>query len=117
VRLSIEATEPAEARSALTEAADWLSAPTLGDLRSVVTEFVTLCRAHEAWKAIPVKVDLRDSEVEGIVECPEAAKFLGGEKDGKESFAVRIIAALTSEWGTDPRRGFIWFKMPVDPAS
>jgi hypothetical protein len=116
MRLSIKASEPAEARSDLGRVADTLGASALWDLKSVVTELVTLCRLHGAWKPIPVEVALSEREVEGVVECPGAAKYLyEGKTSGKESFAVRIIAALTSEWGTDPIRGFIWFKMPVDP--
>lgn len=115
MRLSIEAWEPAEARSALIRVADWLDPPALWSLKSVVTELVTLCRVHGAREAIPVKIALSGSEVIGTVECRGAAKYLYEARDGgRESLAVRIIAALAPEWGTDPKRGFIWFTMHVE---
>lgn len=113
MRLSIEASDPAEARSALIRAADWLDAPALWGLKSVVTELVTLCQLHGAWEAIPVQIDVSDREVKGVVKCPGAAESLYEARKGKKSFAVKIIAAFTSDWGADPNRGVIWFNMTL----
>jgi hypothetical protein len=107
IRLAPNSTAPQRARRAIATLGDRLDPRAVADLRTVVSELVTLCLSSPTEAPIEILVEMRNGDVRGEVGRPEdpSAEIKGAGN------ALRIIGALVDEWGVDPDRAIAWFRM------
>jgi anti-sigma regulatory factor (Ser/Thr protein kinase) len=107
---------PSEARRGLAPLAGELEATALSDLRTVVSELVTISVANGATKPIDLSLTVGDSAVEGTVddEGPGTRAIVRAREHRDDSLVLRIIESLVDDWGTDPRQTRIWFRLALD---
>ena len=106
---------PGEARRGLAPLADELNASDLSDLRTVVSELITISVAHGATKPIDLSLKVVDNRVEGTVddEGPGPRAIVRARERRDDSLVLRIIESLVDDWGTDQRQTKIWFRLPI----
>lgn len=117
MRLSVFPTvqAPTEARRGVAALADRIDEDSLSDVRTVVSELVTISVAHGAMRPIDVNLELVDKEIWGDVEDrgPGTRALLrAGERRG-DSLVMRIIDGLVDDWGPNRRETGIWFRLHV----
>jgi hypothetical protein len=100
-----------EARNFLFAWSEILDPDSLDEVRTVVSEFVALGVKHGGANPIDLKLELADAHVKGMV-LDGVAQTLSKAAD-EASFALKIIDGLVDEWSTDPERGAVWFRMPI----
>lgn len=105
IRLSADPTAPQRARRAVGTLGDRLGGRTVADLRTVVSELVTIFLTSPGEAAIEVRVEMGSDCVKGEVGRPENP---AAEVEGPGN-ALRIIGALVDEWGVNPDRAMAWF--------
>ena len=107
---------PSEARRGLAPLAGELDATALSDLRTVVSELVTISVSHGATKPIDLSLRVGDRAIEGTVddEGPGPRAIVRARERRDDSLVLRIIESLVDEWGTDPRQTQIWFRLALD---
>ena len=106
---------PSEARRGLAPLAGQLDAIAMSDLRTVVSELVTISVAHGATKPIDLSLTVGDSAIEGTVddEGPGPRAIVRARERRDDSLVLRIIESLVDEWGTNPRQTRIWFRLQL----
>jgi anti-sigma regulatory factor (Ser/Thr protein kinase) len=106
---------PREARRWLAGFAGQLDESSFSDLKTVVSELVTISVAHGATKPIDLSLALVDGEIEGTVydQGPGTRAIVRAREGHDNSLVLRIIDSLVDEWGTNPRQTRIWFRMAV----
>lgn len=109
---------PSEARQRLRPLAERLDADSYSDLKTVVSELVTISVANGATEPIDLTLTLVDGEVEGVVfdHGPGTRAIIRARQRTDNSLVLRIIDSLVEEWGTNPGETRIWFRMAVRPA-
>jgi anti-sigma regulatory factor (Ser/Thr protein kinase) len=97
--------------------ADRIDRASLADLKTVISELVTISVAHGHGEPIDLSVTLVDEEIEGIVfdNGPGAEAILRAHERGGSSMVLRIIDSLVDEWGINPGLTRTWFRMTVAP--
>ena len=108
---------PSEARRGLEPLAGQLDAASFADLRTVVSELVTISVSHGATKPIDLTLTLSEGLVEGTVfdDGPGARAIVRAQELRDNSLVLQIIEALVDDWGTNPRQTRIWFRLEVEP--
>ena len=108
---------PSEARRALAPLAARLDEESLADLRSVVSELVGISVAHGATRPIYISLTLSEGSIEGTVydEGPGARAIARARERRDDSLVLRIVEPLVDDWGTNPTRTRIWFRLGVRP--
>lgn len=108
---------PREAREQLRPLEAQLDGTCFLDLKTVVSELVTISVAHGAEQPIVMSLTLCEGVVEGIVydEGPGTRAIVRARQRRDSSLVLRIIDALVEEWGTNPRQTRVWFRIAVDP--
>src|SRR5829696_2242244 len=106
---------PSEARRGLASLVGKLDETDLSDLRTVVSELITISVAHGATKPIDLSLTVGDSAIEGTVddEGPGPRAIVRARERRDDSLVLRIIESLVDEWGTDPRQTRIWFRLQL----
>jgi anti-sigma regulatory factor (Ser/Thr protein kinase) len=104
---------PSEARRGLTPLADELDEDAFDDLRTIVSELVTISVANGATKPIDLSLTVAGGEVEGTVddEGPGPRAIVRAREQQGDSLVLRIIDSLADEWGTDEDETRIWFRL------
>jgi anti-sigma regulatory factor (Ser/Thr protein kinase) len=115
VRLKLYPTveAPSEARRGLAPLAAELDETSYEDLRTVVSELVTISVAHGATKPIDVLLTAEGGQVEGTVcdEGPGPRAIVRARELRDDSLVLRIIESLVDEWDTNPPQTRIWFRL------
>jgi anti-sigma regulatory factor (Ser/Thr protein kinase) len=108
---------PSEARRALAPLAAQLDEASLADVRSVVSELVAISVDHGATRPIYVSLTFSEGSIEGIVydEGPGARAIARARELRDDSLVLRIVERLVDDWGTNPHRTRIWFRLGVSP--
>ena len=108
---------PSEARRALGALAEHLDEESLADVRSVVSELIAISVAHGATKPIYVSLTLSEGSMEGIVydEGPGTRAIARARERRDDSLVLRIVEPLVEDWGTNPHRTRVWFRLGVRP--
>ena len=104
---------PSEARRGLAPLAGDLDETAYSDLRTIVSELVTISVAHGATKPIDLSLTVADGRVEGTIddEGPGPRAIVRARERRDDSLVLRIIESLVDEWGTDQRQTRIWFRI------
>ncbi|HWP32506.1 MAG TPA: ATP-binding protein [Solirubrobacterales bacterium] len=118
-RLFPTAQAPSQARSAVAALAERLEPDSLSDVKTVVSELVTISVSHGASRPIEVRVDVDDGELEGVVcdQGPGARAIVRARELRETSLVLRVVNGLVEDWGTDDAQTRIWFRMAVVPLS
>jgi hypothetical protein len=106
---------PSEARRALAPLAMQIDEESLADVRTVVSELVAISVAHGATKPIHISLTLSEGSMEGIVydEGPAARAIDRARERRDDSLVLRIVEPLVDDWGTNPHRTRVWFRLGV----
>lgn len=106
---------PSEARKAISPLAERIENGLFSDLKTVVSELVTLSVAHGAREPIDLTLTFVDDEIEGTVfdHGPGTRAIVRAQERHDSSLVLTIIDSLVSDWGTNPGQTRIWFRMPV----
>lgn len=119
MRLSLFPTvqAPGEARRGMAPLAERIDEASLSDVRTVVSELVTISVANGASKPIELSLEVFDAKVKGVVDDhgPGARAIVRARQRKDSSLVLRIIDALVDDWGTDPDESRVWFQMGVRP--
>jgi anti-sigma regulatory factor (Ser/Thr protein kinase) len=104
---------PSQARRGLAELAGQLDEGSFADLKTVVSELITISVAHGAKKPIDLSLTVVGGRIEGIVydQGPGTRAIVRAREGHDSSLVLQIIDALVDEWGTNPRQDRIWFRM------
>ena len=110
---------PSEARRGLTPLSGQMGEASFADLRTVVSELVTISVAHGATKPIDLSLTLTEGLIEGIVydEGPGTRAMVRAQALRDDSLVLRIINSLVDEWGTNRHQTRIWFRLGIEPPS
>ena len=107
---------PSEARRAIAPLAERLDETSFVDLKTVVSELVTISVAHGATRPIDMSLALVDGAVEGTL-YDEGSGSEGDRPRQRSiedsSLVLRVIDTLVDEWGTNPGQTRIWFRLRV----
>lgn len=108
---------PSEARQRLSPLAERLDGESYSDLKTVISELVAISVAHGATEPIDLTVTLVDKQIEGVVfdHGPGTRAIIRAREGMDNSLVLRIIDSLVEEWGTNPGKTRIWFRMAVHP--
>jgi anti-sigma regulatory factor (Ser/Thr protein kinase) len=108
---------PSEARRALAPLAAQLDEESLADVRAVISELVGISVTHGATRPIYISLTLSEGSMEGIVydEGAGARAIARARERRDDSLVLRIVEPLVDDWGTNPRRTRIWFRLGVRP--
>lgn len=106
---------PGEARRAVAPLAEQIDEDSLSDVRTVVSELVTISVTSGATRPIELSLEVFDDKVKGVVDDHgPGARALVRARERKDSFLVlRVVDALVEDWGTDRGESRIWFSMAV----
>lgn len=117
MRLSLFPTveAPGEARRAVAPLGERIDETSLSDVKTVVSELVTISVAHGASEPIELSLDLFDAKVEGVVDDhgPGARAIVRAKARKDSSLVLRIIDGLVEDWGIDAEESRVWFSMAV----
>jgi anti-sigma regulatory factor (Ser/Thr protein kinase) len=108
---------PSEARRGLDSLAGRIDPESLSDLKTVVSELVTISVAHGATEPIDVSLTLVDGEIEGVFfdNGPGTRAIVRAREQKDSSLVLRLVDSLVDDWGTNPGRTRTWFRMTVRP--
>jgi anti-sigma regulatory factor (Ser/Thr protein kinase) len=108
---------PSEARRELAPLAALLDEDSLADVRTVVSELVTISVAHGATKPIYISLTLSEGSIEGIVydDGPGARTIARARERRGDSLVLRVVESLVDDWGTNPGQTRTWFRLGVRP--
>lgn len=106
---------PSQARRGLAPFAARISDESFVDLKTVVSELVTIGVAHGATRPIDMQVTLVGGSIEGVLfdEGPGARAIMRARERRDSSLVLRVIDSLVDEWGANRSRTRIWFRMSV----
>ena len=110
---------PAEARQGISPLAQRLDRQSYADLKTVVSELVTIAVAHGATEQIDLTLTIAGDEIEGTVfdHGPGTRAIIRARERRDSSLVLRIIDSIVDDWGTNPGETRIWFRMPVTPVA
>ena len=113
LRLSPSLEAPGQARRGLAPFAARIDERSFLDLKTVVSELVTIGVAHGASRPIDMQVVVVEGAVEGTLydEGPGARAIVRARERHDSSLVLRVIDSLVDEWGTNPGQNRIWFRM------
>src|SRR5829696_6335207 len=97
---------PGEARRGLAPLALQMGEEAFADLRTIVSELVTISVAHGATKPIDLSLTLTEGLIEGTVfdEGAGTRAIVRAQELRDDSLVLRIIDSLVDDWGTNPRQ-------------
>ncbi len=106
---------PSEARRRLRPLAQRMDPVAFTDLMTVVSELVTISVAHGATELIDLSLTMVDGKVEGVVfdNGPGTRAISRAREESDSSLVLRIVDSLVDEWGTNPGKTRIWFRMRI----
>jgi anti-sigma regulatory factor (Ser/Thr protein kinase) len=106
---------PGEARRAIAPLAERLDEASFLDLKTVVSELVTIGVTHGDGRPIDMSLTLVEDAIEGILydEGPGTRAIARARKMDDSSLVLRVIDSLVDEWGTNPGQTRIWFRLRV----
>jgi anti-sigma regulatory factor (Ser/Thr protein kinase) len=106
---------PSQARRGLAPFAARIDETSFLDLKTVVSELVTIGVAHGATRPIDIQVTLVEGAIEGTLfdEGPGARAIALARERRDSSLVLRVIDALVDEWGTNSGQTRIWFRMSL----
>ena len=113
LRLSPSLEAPGQARRGLAPFAARIDERSFLDLKTVVSELVTIGVAHGASRPIDMQVVVVEGAVEGTLydEGPGARAIVRARERLVSSRVLRVFDSLVVEWGTNPGQNRIWFLM------
>lgn len=116
-RLFPTAQAPRQARAAVDPLASRIDSESLADLKTVVSELITISVNHGAFKPIEVCVAVEDGLLEGAIrdQGPGARAIVRARELRDTSLVLRLVDGLVEDWGTDDEQTRIWFRMAVTP--
>ncbi|HEX9967351.1 MAG TPA: hypothetical protein VGB06_05350 [Solirubrobacterales bacterium] len=85
------------------------------DVKTVVSELVTMSVAQGARKPIEICLALDDGKLEGALrdDGPGARALVRARDRRDDSLVLRIVEGLVEEWGASDHDSRIWFRMNV----
>lgn len=85
------------------------------DVKTVVSELVTMSVEQGASRPIEICLALDDGKLEGALydDGPGARALVRARDRRDDSLVLRIIDGLVEEWGASDRDSRIWFRMNV----
>lgn len=85
------------------------------DVKTVVSELVTMSVAQGAREPIEICLALDDGKLEGALrdDGPGARALVRARDRRDDSLVLRIVDGLVEEWGASDRDRRIWFRMNV----
>jgi anti-sigma regulatory factor (Ser/Thr protein kinase) len=117
MRLSLFPTveAPGEARRAVADLGERIGEASLADLRTVLSELVTLSVVHGASKPIEVNIELAEEDVEAVFDDhgPAARTLVRAMEREESSLPLQVIGGMVDEWEAIPEETGIWFRMRV----
>jgi anti-sigma regulatory factor (Ser/Thr protein kinase) len=110
---------PAEARQGIRPLAEEMDGCSYEDLKTVVSELVTVAVAHGASEPIDLCLTVASEQVEGVVldRGPGTRAIIRAKNREDSSLVLRIIDSLVEDWGASDGETRIWFRMPVRQAA
>jgi anti-sigma regulatory factor (Ser/Thr protein kinase) len=104
---------PSEARRGIAALAERLDEQCFGDLKTVVSELVTISVAHGATRPLDVSVTVAEGAIEGILhdEGPGTRAIARARDHQDDSLVLQVIDGLVDEWGTNQGQTRIWFRI------
>jgi anti-sigma regulatory factor (Ser/Thr protein kinase) len=108
---------PRQVRREVASLATRIDERSLSDLKTVVSELVTMSVLHGATRPLELSLDVDDGRLEGALwdDGPGARAIARARSGQDDSFVLRIIDGLVEDWGTSDRESRIWFRMNVQP--
>jgi anti-sigma regulatory factor (Ser/Thr protein kinase) len=106
---------PRQVRREVASLATDLDERSLSDVKTVISELVTMSVAHGASRPIEVCLDLDDGRLEGALcdDGPGARALVRARNRQDDSLVLRIVDGLVEDWGASDRDRRIWFRMKV----
>lgn len=107
---------PRQARRKVSALSSDIDERSASDVKTVVSELVTMSVAQGARRPIEICLELDDGRLEGALcdDGPGARAFVKAKNRRDDSLAVRIVDGLVEEWGASDRDRRIWFRMNVE---
>ncbi len=108
---------PGEARRRVEPLAAQLDEDSFSDVRAVVSELVAISVTHGATRPIYISLTVSEGSIEGIVYDggPGARAIARARERRDDSLILRIVEPLVDDWGTNPHRTRVWFRLGVRP--
>jgi anti-sigma regulatory factor (Ser/Thr protein kinase) len=106
---------PGRVRREVAELATSMDERSFSDVKTVVSELITMSVAQGASRPIEVSLELDDGRLDGALsdDGPGARAIVRARDRRDDSLAVRIVDGLVEEWGASDRESRIWFRMKV----
>jgi anti-sigma regulatory factor (Ser/Thr protein kinase) len=106
---------PRQARRQVAALAGELDESSASDVKTVVSELVTISVAQGARSPIEVSLLLDDGRLDGALhdDGPGPRALLRARNRRDDSLVLRIVDGLVDEWGASDRDHRIWFRMSV----
>jgi anti-sigma regulatory factor (Ser/Thr protein kinase) len=106
---------PGEARRRLAPLEGRIDEESFVDLKTVVSELVTIGVAHGANSPIDMQLTLVEGAIEGTLydSGPGTRAIVRAKERDDSSLVLRVIDSLVDEWGTNPSQTRIWFRMSL----
>ena len=106
---------PSEARRALAPLRERLDEDSYLNLKTVVSELVTIAVAHGATKPIDMSLTLSEGAIEGILydEGAGTRAIVRAQERRDTSLVLRVVDSLVDDWGTNPSQTRVWFRLAV----
>jgi anti-sigma regulatory factor (Ser/Thr protein kinase) len=106
-----------QARRDIAPLAALIDQDSLADVKTVVSELVSISVTHGAAQPIEIDLNVDDGRLEGLVDGHGAGAraLVRARTREDDSLVLRIIDSLVDEWGSDAGETQIWFRMPVQP--
>lgn len=105
---------PRQVRREVSALAGDIDERSTSDVKTVVSELVTMSVEQGASRPIEICLALDDGKLEGALCDGAGARALVRARDRRDdSLVLRIIDGLVEEWGASDRDSRIWFRMNV----
>ncbi|HYP55597.1 MAG TPA: ATP-binding protein [Solirubrobacterales bacterium] len=104
-----------QVRREVSDLASEVDEGSLSDIKTVLTELITMSVLHGASSPIEVCLELDDGKLEAALrdDGPGARALSRARRRRDDSLVLRIVDGLVEEWGADDRERRIWFRMKV----
>lgn len=104
---------PSEARRGIAPLAGRLDEESFGDLKTVISELVTISVANGATRPLDVSVTLAEGSIEGVLhdEGPGTRALVRARDHQDYSLVLQVIDGLVDEWGTNQGKTRVWFRI------
>lgn len=93
--------------------ADQVDAESLADLRTVISELVSISVSHGATAPIDLRIELIGDEIEGVVDDhgPGTRAIRRARDRSDDTLVLRIIDGMADEW--DITQNGVRFRLPM----